>query len=113
MLDIKTATGGAQKIPSEAFLSIWLSKVSSATARLSRLVSVSNSFRSQAWSTPRPPYSARQREKVCSETQMRRAASTTVLPEAMITSAYLSLLIISSAVYFLFGISRPLYCPGS
>ena len=45
-----------------------------------------------------------------SETPMRRVASTTVLPEAMITSASLSLLMISSAVCFLFGKSHPTSC---
>ena len=44
---------------------------------------------------------------------MRRAASTTVLHEPMITSASLSLLMISSAVCFFLGVSHPPFCPES
>ena len=44
---------------------------------------------------------------------MRRAASTTALPEAMVTSAALSLLIISSAVCFLFGMFHSPFSPES
>ena len=42
------AVGGAQKFPSAASLSIWLSRVSSATARFSLLFLVSSCFRRRA-----------------------------------------------------------------
>ena len=48
VLDAVAATGGAQKFPYAASLRIWLSKLSSATARLRRLFSVSNCFRRRA-----------------------------------------------------------------
>ena len=48
VLDAVAATGGAQKFPYAASLRIWLSKLSSATARLRRLFSVSSCFRRRA-----------------------------------------------------------------
>ena len=113
MLVAQAAADGAQKFPSAAFLRIWLSRVRSATARSSRLFSVSSYFRRRAWSTLRPPYSACYRQRVCSETWMRRTASTTVLHEAMFTSAILSLLMISSSACFLLGMPHPPFCPES
>ena len=84
-----------------------------ASPRSTWLSTCSPSPRHRAWSTLRPPYSACQRQKVCSEIPMQLAASTTALPAAMITPASLSLLMISSAVCFLFGISDPPFCPAS
>src|ERR1019366_9693687 len=90
----------AQKFPRATSLSIQLSRVRSATTRLSRPFSSLSRRSSLASSAFMPPYWLRQRLYVCSLISSSRATSATFLPSAASRSPSRSLRITCSAVCF-------------
>ena len=98
MLDRLTFAGRAYHFPSAISLRIALSKVRSATARLSRAFSFSSSRSLLSASFLTPPQSLFQRCQVATLTPSARQTSPTFFPAASIPPASRSFLLISSGV---------------